>query len=110
MIEGNCHDYCNRKPLFPGTSAWPFSFEHPSAWKSHADQLNVIFDKIGTPTKSEIQLMTNDETRKYLQKLPHRNPISWRQKFPASGTKVLDLLYRLLRFNYRKRLTVEQAQ
>jgi len=109
MIKSNCPDFCNRKPLFPGTSSWPYSWEDPSAWKQNSDQLNVIFDKIGTPNRREIQLMKKKEVQDYLKRLEKRPAINWQAKFPGAGPKVLNLLRGLLRFNYRKRLTVEQS-
>jgi len=109
MIKDNCPDYCDRHPLFPGTSAWPHSWEDSDAWKQKSDQLNVIFRKIGTPSSKEIQMMKKLEVRKYLKRLPKKNAVNWRVVYPQSGPKELDLLKGLLRFNYKKRLTVEES-
>ena len=55
MMKENAATYQDRHPLFPGTSCFPLSPDHKVAVKkggfpsSHSDQLNVIFDVIGTP-------------------------------------------------------------
>jgi len=109
MIQETCPEPTDRKPLFPGASSFPLSHEDQYAWKDSRDQLNVIFDVIGTPSRTEIQSMKNVRARKYLQGLPKRSPIDFRKRFPGASAKVLDLMRGLLRFNYQKRLTVEQS-
>jgi len=109
MIEETCPEPADRKPLFPGASSFPLSADDQYAWKDSRDQLNVIFDVIGTPSRSEILSMRNVRARKYLQGLPKRSPIDLRKRFPGASAKVLDLMRGLLRFNYQKRLTVEQS-
>jgi len=109
MIKETCPDPSDRKPLFPGASSFPLSADDHNAWKDSRDQLNVIFDVIGTPSRSELQSMTNIRARRYLQSLQKRSPIDFRKRFPGANAKVLDLLRGLLRFNYSKRFTVEQA-
>jgi len=109
MIKETCPEPADRKPLFPGASSFPLSADDHMAYKDSKDQLNVIFEIIGTPSRSEIQNMRNVRTREYLQSLPKQNPIDLRKRFPGASAKVIDLLKGLLRFNYRKRLTVEQT-
>ncbi len=38
-----------REPLFPGKTCFPLSADSFQTYKSLSDQLNVIFDVIGTP-------------------------------------------------------------
>jgi len=109
MIKETCPEPADRKPLFPGASSFPLSAEDQYAWKDSRDQLNVIFDVIGTPSRTEIQSMKSVRARKYLQDLPKRSPIDFRKRFPGASAKVLDLMRGLLRFNYQKRFTVEQS-
>jgi len=109
MIKENCPIPADRSPLFPGASSFPLSAEDQFAWKDSRDQLNVIFDVIGTPSRGEIQSMKNTRAKKYLQSLTKRYPIDWRKRFPGGNAKVLDLMRGLLRFSYKKRLTVEQS-
>ena len=56
MMKENAPTYMDRSPLFPGSSCFPLSPDHKVVVKKHgfpvgqSDQLNVIFDVIGTPT------------------------------------------------------------
>jgi len=109
MMKENCPVPADRTPLFPGASSFPLSAEDQFAWKDSRDQLNVIFDVIGTPSRGEIQSMTNNRAKKYLQSLTKRYPIDWRKRFPGANAKVLELMRGLLRFSYKKRLTVDQC-
>ncbi|CAN0340556.1 unnamed protein product, partial [Laminaria digitata] len=43
-----------RSALFPGKSCFPLSAEKPSSYSDRLDQLNVIFDVIGTPSREDI--------------------------------------------------------
>lgn len=44
-----------RNALFPGKSCFPLSAEKPSSYSDALDQLNVIFDVIGTPSREDIK-------------------------------------------------------
>lgn len=44
-----------RNALFPGKSCFPLSAEKPSSYSDALDQLNVIFDVIGTPSREDIE-------------------------------------------------------
>jgi len=109
MIKDNCREYSNRKALFPGESSYPLSHRDPRAWQNSSDQLIVIFSIIGTPSKSDIQSVPSSEAQRYLQNLKNRSPIDWRKRFPGASPKSLKLLRGLLRFNCKKRLTVEES-
>jgi len=109
MLQETCRSSHDRKPLFPGTSCFPLSAKDPFAYNDRKDQLNVIFEVLGTPSKSEINELKNEKAQKYLLNLPKRNPIDWRKKFPGCSANAIHLLKGLLQFNSRKRLTVDQA-
>jgi len=109
MLKENCRDYSKRQPLFPGTSCFPLSAKDPFDFKSRRDQLNVIFDEIGTPKKSEIKVLKTEQAKSYLYSLKARPPKDWRKRFPGSSQSGVDLLFHLVRFDCRKRLTVNQA-
>eukprot|EP00494_Astrolonche_serrata_P025096 UN25357 len=66
----------DREPLFPGKSCFPLSAKDPFAYQDRMDQLNVIFDVIGTPTEAEIKRCCNEQCQKYLLSLQKR-----REKF-----------------------------
>lgn len=73
------------------------------------DQLNLIIQKLGTPTPEEIAMVPSTKARQYLQRLPHypRHPLTAR--FPNASEQALDLLERLLQFEPTRRITVEEA-
>jgi len=109
MLQDTCRSPHDRKPLFPGTSCFPLSAKDPFEYNDRTDQLNVIFEVIGTPSKSEIRAIKNEKAQKYLSSLAKKHPIDWRKKFPGCGANALHLLQGLLQFNCRKRFTVDQA-
>ena len=57
-----------RIPLFPGKTCFPLSADSALSYKSIHDQLNVIFDVIGTPSPDEVEGM-DDIAKKYLATL-----------------------------------------
>ena len=73
------------------------------------DQLNLIIQKLGTPTPEEISMVPSTKARQYLQRLPHypRHPLSAR--FPNASTQAVDLLEQLLQFEPTRRITVDEA-
>eukprot|EP01006_Ploeotia_vitrea_P017055 TRINITY_DN48064_c0_g1_i1.p1 TRINITY_DN48064_c0_g1~~TRINITY_DN48064_c0_g1_i1.p1 ORF type:complete len:440 (-),score=231.69 TRINITY_DN48064_c0_g1_i1:210-1394(-) len=99
----------DRRALFPGSSCFPLSADHKTQFKDQMDQLNVIFDIIGTPHKSDIQVMPTEKIRKYLYSLPRKRKIVWPKRFPGADPLALDLLDKLLSFNPDKRPTAEEA-
>ena len=44
-----------RNALFPGKSCFPLSADTPLSYSDALDQLNVIFDVIGTPCETDIE-------------------------------------------------------
>ena len=68
-MRGDGRGSCQvRVPLFPGKTCFPLSADSALSYKSLHDQLNVIFDVIGTPSVSEVEGM-DDIARKYLATL-----------------------------------------
>merc|ERR550539_1907984 len=66
MQENNVPNAAEREPLFPGKSCFPLSAKDPFAYQDRMDQLNVIFEVIGTPSKEIIQECCNKQCQKYL--------------------------------------------
>lgn len=98
----------DRKALFPGKSCFPLSADHPTAYTDRLDQLNVIFDVIGTPTPEEIA-RSSSRARDYLKALPKKKKASLRERYPGADKDALDLLSKLLRFDPSSRITAEEA-
>jgi len=110
MMVKNVKDPRARKPLFPGKTCFPLSAKDPFAYQDRRDQLNIIFDVIGTPTNETIKLTCNEQCQKYLLSLPkkkQKKPLAAR--FPGTGKSGIDLMERLLDFDYRKRITAEEC-
>lgn len=100
----------SRRALFPGRTCFPFSADNnPLAYTDQLDQLNVIFDVIGTPTKDEIERIDNDRARSYLRSLPYKPKIDLPRRFVGADPLAIDLLQKLLYFDPTKRYTAKQA-
>lgn len=84
-----------RRPLFPGDH-----FVH---------QLNLIFDLIGTPSKKQVNIITNETLLSFLSRLEPRKPVVWTDYF--SGTTcpedACDLFRQLFLFDPSDRMKIE---
>ncbi|XP_073147137.1 mitogen-activated protein kinase homolog MMK1 isoform X2 [Henckelia pumila] len=84
----------DRKPLFPG--------------RDHVHQLRLLLELIGTPSESEMGCL-NDNAKKYIQQLPPYRRQSCTEKFPRVHPLAIDLVEKMLTFDPRQRITVEDA-
>ncbi|XP_042404440.1 mitogen-activated protein kinase 1-like [Zingiber officinale] len=84
----------DRKPLFPG--------------RDHTNQLNLLMGVIGTPDEADLTFLS-ENARRYLRHLPRHPRQSFPQKFPHIHPTAIDLVERMLTFDPRKRITVEDA-
>jgi mitogen-activated protein kinase 1/3 len=119
MIKENAGTFLDRTPLFPGKFCFPLS---PPDSKNRSikineygfpidksDQLNVIFDLIGTPSDEDLDFVTDQNGLLYLKSLKYRPKRNIQVKFPGSSELALDLLDKMLQFNPKKRITVDEA-
>jgi mitogen-activated protein kinase 1/3 len=118
MIKENAATFVDRTPLFPGKFCFPLSPpDELNAFKVNekgfpndkSDQLNVIFEVIGTPSEEEMSFVTDRNGILYLKSLKTRPKMDLKIKFPGSNNEALDLLHQMLQFNPNKRITVNQA-
>eukprot|EP01055_Gregarina_sp_Pseudo9_P005305 Gregarina_sp_Pseudo_9__5304@NODE_618_length_2478_cov_331_368594_g584_i0_p1_GENE_NODE_618_length_2478_cov_331_368594_g584_i0NODE_618_length_2478_cov_331_368594_g584_i0_p1_ORF_typecomplete_len431_score103_17Pkinase/PF00069_25/7_5e64Pkinase_Tyr/PF07714_17/8_6e37Kdo/PF06293_14/6_7e09Kinaselike/PF14531_6/8_8e08Pkinase_fungal/PF17667_1/7_8e02Pkinase_fungal/PF17667_1/5e07Pkinase_fungal/PF17667_1/4_1e03RIO1/PF01163_22/4_5e05WaaY/PF06176_11/2_4e03WaaY/PF06176_11/9_7e05FTA2/PF13095_6/1_8e03FTA2/PF13095_6/ len=115
MVRENCPVHNDRGPLFPGASCFPLSPDqkHASDYKYHTrgnrDQLNVIFNILGTPRPEDVQQLEQEDARRYVNIFTPREPAALQLRYPASSVESIDLLRRMLVFNPRKRITVDEA-
>lgn len=107
MQKESIPQFKDRVPLFPGKSCFPLSADNDRTYKDQLDQLNVIFDIIGTPMEEDITNL--GEVQNYLKGLQKKNPKDLQKTFPAAPDDAIDLLKRMLLFNPDKRITVEEA-
>nr|AKA43798.1 mitogen-activated protein kinase 7 [Neopyropia yezoensis]AYN44121.1 mitogen-activated protein kinase 7 [Neopyropia yezoensis] len=84
-----------RKPLFPG--------------RDYIHQLKLVTDTIGTPSSEDIQYINSARARRYIESLPPKAKVEMGTLFPAASDVLRDLLDRMLIFDPRRRITVEEA-
>jgi len=115
MIKENAPTFLDRSPLFPGTSCFPLSPDRSNNVKrggfphSSQDQLGVIFSVLGTPKEEDMDFVTDAKAIEYLKSFPHKKPVEFSEIYPAATSDALDLLKKMLKFNPRKRITINEA-
>ena len=119
MMKENAPTFMERQPLFPGKSCFPLSPPDKNKIKVNeygfpnekADQLNVIFDVIGSPNEEDMGFITDPNALLYLKSLiqKKKNKINFKTKFPGSNEESLDLLQKMLIFDPNKRITVNES-
>ncbi|KAL0714795.1 hypothetical protein Bca4012_021774 [Brassica carinata] len=83
-----------RTPLFPG--------------RDRVDQLRLILELIGSPTEDEIGSL-NESGKQYLRMVPWFDRQSFFVKFPDVPFLAVQLVEKMLKFDPRKRISVEDA-
>ncbi|EER09679.1 MAPK2, putative, partial [Perkinsus marinus ATCC 50983] len=105
----------DRGPLFPGSTCFPLSPDrkHVSDYKFHArgnkDQLNMIFNVIGTPSDEDVASFEEKDIREYLRCFTKRSGMGIPEVFKAAASDASNLLERMLVFNHKRRITVEEC-
>jgi mitogen-activated protein kinase 1/3 len=84
-----------RNPLFPGDN--------------YFDQIQKIISILGSPTKEDVQFITNTQAKEFLFSLPRRTKQSFKSLFPKANPLALDLLSKMLVFNPSKRNTIQEC-
>jgi len=107
MLEGTKTE--DRGPLFPGSSCFPLSpdHKHKTDYRYHTrgkhDQLNMIFNLLGTPPKEDIEQLEREDARRYIQCFAPRDGEGLAAKFPFAERESHDILDKMLRFNPKQR-------
>jgi len=108
IIEGA--DLSRRGPVCQGTSCFPMSPSHSRrSSNDKRDQLNIIFDLIGTPSTEETNCIADEDLRQYVQCFRVRSCTNFRERFSMATEEGLDALRRMLQFSPSNRLTVGEA-
>lgn len=84
-----------RNPLFPG--------DH------YLDQIQKIISVLGSPSKDDLDFITNSQAKEFVLKLPKRTKQQFNYLYQKANPVALDLLSKMLVFNPNKRYTVEQC-
>ncbi|RLN52385.1 hypothetical protein BBJ29_001071 [Phytophthora kernoviae] len=84
-----------RKPLFPGSST--------------TNQLNKIFNVLGTPDISYISNIHKDAAQKWVHRQRRRSKIPFADLYPNANQQALDLLEKLLVYDPKQRITAVEA-
>lgn len=86
-----------RSPLFPG--------------EDYIAQLRLICEKLGKPSEKDLDFVTSERAKRFMNSLPNKAPVPLPEIFPAhKGEKqALDLLRKMLDIHPKKRITIEKA-
>lgn len=77
--------------------------------RDYIDQLQKIFEVLGTPSDPSLTRLCSSRVLKYLRSWPAYEKMNLSRVFPTSEPKGIDLLDRLLTFNPDDRITAEEA-
>mmetsp|Transcript_99387 Transcript_99387/g.207045 ORF Transcript_99387/g.207045 Transcript_99387/m.207045 type:complete len:476 (+) Transcript_99387:85-1512(+) len=98
-----------RMPLFVGSTCFPLSPDphQPSSCIHHSrsrrDQLNVVFDLIGTPSEAEAAQLDREDALQYLRCFTPRRGEGLEHRLPHINGHYLQILKQLLRFGPQDR-------
>ncbi|CAG9318191.1 unnamed protein product [Blepharisma stoltei] len=84
-----------RKPLLPGNDS--------------NNQLDLIFDMIGTPSDEDIASIPHLRARDKVSRMPKRNKKAFETIFSECNPDAIDLVRKFLVFNPDKRITIDEA-
>jgi len=113
MMKENAPTYLDRKPLFPGKSCFPLSPNNKLTEKrkgfpfSSTDQLNIIFQKLGTPNEDDRSFVTDQKAIEYLDAFPEVERLDFHEIYKGGGDDALDLLNKFLQFNPYFRISID---
>lgn len=113
MLEGT--KLQDRGPLFPGSSCFPLSpdHKHKTDYRYHTrgkhDQLNMIFNLLGTPSQDDIEQLERDDAKRYIRCFATREGDGLQSKWPHVHEDSISILQGMLQFNWRSRIGVNEA-
>jgi mitogen-activated protein kinase 1/3 len=98
-----------RGALFPGDSCYGFTNNNPHNLDNENNQLNLIYNLLGTPSDSDLASINNSLYQDYIKSLPRRQPKNLQSEFPEASPLALDLLKKMLCWNPLQRYSVQDA-
>lgn len=84
-----------RKPLFPGDD--------------YIHQLQIICDKLGTPTDEDLSFVTSEKARRFMKSQSVKEKVPFSKLYPNTEASAIDLLDKMLIFDPSKRISVLDA-
>ena len=84
-----------RQPLFPADN--------------NLDELQKIISVLGSPSEADLDFITDEKIKNFMQRLAKRTKQSFNLMFSNANPVALDLLGKMLTFNPKERYTVEQC-
>lgn len=115
LLQMISQSHMDRSPLFPGSSCFPLSPDrkHRRDFKFHTrgttDQLNVIFDVLGTPSEEEISHIQSPDAKKHIKALENRTGSGLAERVHGAPDESLKFLEQMLRFTPKRRIIVDVA-
>ena len=114
MMKESAPTYLDRKPLFPGKSCFPLSPDKATKEIqggfpfSKNDQLNVIFDVIGSPNEEDKSYVSDSKALEYLNGFSKRERVDLHKMYPGAGEEAIDLLNKILVMNPYFRISIAE--
>ncbi|KAL3672528.1 hypothetical protein V7S43_001827 [Phytophthora oleae] len=84
-----------RKALFPG--------------HDHVHQLHLILQLVGSPSPDDMGFVTNMKAKRWMARQQQQEAKALNSVCPNAPTEALDLMTKLLQFDPRKRISVDEA-
>eukprot|EP01060_Flectonema_neradi_P034291 TRINITY_DN596_c0_g3_i2.p1 TRINITY_DN596_c0_g3~~TRINITY_DN596_c0_g3_i2.p1 ORF type:complete len:357 (+),score=70.06 TRINITY_DN596_c0_g3_i2:364-1434(+) len=84
-----------RKPLFPG--------------QDYIEQLICITQICGTPSGEDLTSIGSEQAQNFVRSLEERKPVPLNAVYPKAAPSAISLLSKMLQFNYKKRVSVDEA-
>jgi len=84
-----------RRPLFMG--------------ENYVEQIDLILEVLGTPSKDDVQFISNRNALRHIQRKERKNPMDFRKLFPNANPEMLDLMSEMLEFNPNNRIGVDSS-
>ncbi len=77
--------------------------------ENYLDQIKKINDILGSPSEDDMSYISDPKARKFITDLPKNNKITFNQIFPKGNPLAIDLLEKMLCFNPKNRINIEQC-
>ena len=77
--------------------------------ENYLDQIKKITDILGSPNENDMSFISDPQARKFVNDLPKNKSISFSQIYPNGNPLAIDLLTKMLCFNPKNRIDIEQC-